>query len=74
MIRQININGYDKNFSYFVIDEGTNEIAIVDPGDVPLLVAEMEQDALIPKAIWITHSHFDHVSGVKELVDKYGRY
>jgi len=72
MIRQIQINGYDKNFSYFIIDEKSKGCAVVDPGDPAHLIAEIEQDSLVPKCILITHSHFDHVSGVNEMVMRYG--
>ena len=80
MIRQIPINGFDNNFSYFIrslekheggLREG-KEIAVVDPGDVPHLVAEIEEEGLVPKMILLTHSHFDHVDGVTEMVRKYG--
>lgn len=71
MVRQIAINGYDNNFSYFVSDGLREDIAIVDPGNVPLLLAYIEQDSLIPKMILLTHSHHDHVDGVAELIMRY---
>lgn len=71
MVRQIAINGYDNNFSYFVSDGLREDIAIVDPGNVPLLLAYIEQDSLIPKMILLTHSHHDHVEGVAELIMRY---
>ncbi len=70
MIRQIPIDGFDDNFSYF-IESGKN-IAVVDPGDVDHLIAEINQDELIVKMILITHSHADHVSGVVDMAKKYG--
>ena len=70
MIRQIPINGFDENFSYFLISG--RDVAVVDPGDVGHLVAEIEQDDLAVKMIILTHSHFDHVAGVPEMLKKYG--
>jgi hydroxyacylglutathione hydrolase len=72
LIRQIPIGGFDNNFSYFLHEEGEKGIAIVDPGDIPHLEAEISQDMLVPKMVLLTHTHFDHVSGVNEIVEKYG--
>ncbi len=72
MIRQISINGYDHNFSYFVVDQETRQAFVVDPGDVPHLLSVIEVEDLIIKGLIITHSHFDHVSGVKEMVERFG--
>ncbi len=70
MIRQLQIGGYNDNFSYFIIDG--KDVAIVDPDNVTHLVAEMEQEMLVPKMILLTHSHFDHCAGAAELASKYG--
>lgn len=71
MIRQVSIRGFDKNLSYFIFDQSSKELIIVDPGDSELLIAEIEIDNLIPKAILLTHSHSDHLEGVFGLVEKY---
>ena len=72
MIRQIPIAGFDSNFSYFIGEKDSKAIAIVDPGDVPHLDAEISQEMLVPKMVLLTHSHFDHISGVEEIVKEYG--
>ncbi|MFC1616509.1 MBL fold metallo-hydrolase [Patescibacteria group bacterium] len=68
MVKQIRIRGFDNNFSYFVGDKASKEIAIVDPDDADLLLAEINHGNYVPKMVLITHSHFDHVGGVAELV------
>ncbi len=70
-IDQVRVNGYDDNFSYFIGDNEGN-VAVVDPSDVPLLESIIDQEGLNLKMILLTHSHFDHVEGVKALVQKYG--
>ena len=56
---------YDKTIS--------NDCVIVDPGSRSddVLFAFLEQENLIPKYIILTHEHFDHCWGVKELVERY---
>ena len=45
--------------------ETTREAVVIDPGDdVELLLAAVEQHALTPVAILLTHAHLDHVTGV----------
>ncbi|PIR54675.1 MBL fold metallo-hydrolase [Candidatus Peregrinibacteria bacterium CG10_big_fil_rev_8_21_14_0_10_36_19] len=70
MIRQIPIQGFDNNFSYFI--ENGKDIAVVDPGDTDHLISEIRLDGLNVKMILLTHSHFDHVSGVQKLVERFG--
>lgn len=70
MIEQIAIRGYDKNFSYFIVGD-SGKVAIVDPGDVPKLEELASQNNFVPVAVLITHSHHDHVEGVKELAERY---
>ena len=46
--------------------------AIIDPGDEPREVAAaLEKKGLTPAMILLTHGHFDHIGGVKELAARY---
>ncbi|HEY7686779.1 MAG TPA: MBL fold metallo-hydrolase, partial [Gemmatimonadales bacterium] len=50
---------------YLVIDETARQCAIVDPGEeAGLILRQVEQAAVLPVAIWLTHAHLDHVLGV----------
>lgn len=45
--------------------EATREGVVIDPGDdVELLLEAVDQHALKPVAILLTHAHLDHVTGV----------
>lgn len=53
---------------YFIINDETKELIIIDPGASPLQLAErVEQDGCKPVAILLTHGHFDHATAAEEL-------
>jgi hydroxyacylglutathione hydrolase len=61
-------NGQFVENSYLVIDEGTAQCAIVDPGEEPgLLLEQVAAARARPAAIWLTHAHVDHVMGVSRV-------
>lgn len=46
----------------------TRDAAIVDPGgDVERILAVVDRLGVVPRQIWITHAHIDHVGGVSAL-------
>lgn len=60
------------NYSYLIQDKATKEVAAIDPGDADYLshIARTELGADISKML-ITHKHWDHAAGVKELLERY---
>lgn len=53
---------------YIIYDETTKVAAITDPGYTPELVLQkLDELGLHLDAILLTHGHFDHVGGVKEI-------
>ncbi|MGP4065090.1 MBL fold metallo-hydrolase [Oceanobacillus sp. M65] len=55
---------------YIIHKEGN--ALIIDPGGNPeKVMALMEDLILTPKAILLTHAHFDHIGAVQELREKY---
>ena len=58
---------------YFIINEDTKEVLIVDPGDAAKQLAQkVKDDGLTPVAILLTHGHFDHAGGAKALAEEFG--
>ena len=70
VIRTLIAGMYEEN-CYLIMDEGTKELAIIDPGGQPNLI-EKEISKLDgkPKFILLTHGHMDHVGAVIELMNK----
>ena len=52
---------------YFAINQETNEVLVIDPGDNAKQLAErIRQEKLKPVAVLLTHGHFDHAGGAAE--------
>src|SRR6201994_4431633 len=50
--------------------EATKKAVVIDPGgDVPQILAAIEQTKVSVEQIWLTHGHIDHVGGAAELRD-----
>ncbi|MCD8324669.1 MAG: MBL fold metallo-hydrolase [Clostridiales bacterium] len=57
---------------YFLVNTGTKEMIIVDPGgDAPMLERNIAAQSLKPVAIFLTHAHYDHAHHAKILKEKY---
>jgi glyoxylase-like metal-dependent hydrolase (beta-lactamase superfamily II) len=58
---------------YFVMNEETRELIIVDPGARPKELAErVRREGKKPVAILLTHGHFDHATAAEELAEEFG--
>jgi glyoxylase-like metal-dependent hydrolase (beta-lactamase superfamily II) len=58
---------------YIVVNETSKECFVIDPGDdEEVLIAAIEEEKAVPKAILLTHGHFDHIYAVEPLAKKYG--
>ncbi len=58
---------------YFAVNGETKEMVIVDPGDSAQMLAEkIRQQGLKPKAVLLTHGHFDHAMAAGKLAEMFG--
>ena len=67
-LKQIEL-GPLQNFVYLVGCLETRETAVVDPGwDVTKILQIAKQDEMRIRQVLVTHTHFDHINGVEEIV------
>ena len=58
---------------FFLINEDTKEVIIVDPADrAQRIIDWVDSEGLKPVAILLTHGHFDHILAVEDVKKKYG--
>ncbi|MDR1329712.1 MAG: MBL fold metallo-hydrolase [Oscillospiraceae bacterium] len=58
---------------YVITDEATRECAIIDPGaDSNAILNYIEDNRLTPRAVFITHGHFDHTMALPEVLAQTG--
>lgn len=73
-IKCFNFNNFQERCSIIWDDSG--KAAIVDPGcyvpdEVNALTGYIKEHGLAVEKIMLTHAHFDHIYGVRELADLY---
>ncbi len=57
---------------YLVENEETKEVVIVDPATCPdEIIGHVKRKGYTPKAILLTHAHFDHVMGIDRWVREF---
>lgn len=57
--------------TYILSEEGNNETWLIDCGDALPVIDYIDTNGLFLKGILITHSHFDHIYGLNEVIKKY---
>ncbi len=57
------------NTTIFVVEQ--NYCVLIDPADPQECIHKLTKNQWIPVGILLTHSHFDHISGVCSILEKY---
>lgn len=67
------ILGMVRTNCYFLVNGDTKETILFDPADGAERIAlKITQEGLLPKAVLLTHGHFDHIGAADALRKKYG--
>lgn len=70
-VRQMQL-GPAENFVYLVGPRDGDEVLVVDPAwDVPAIESALEQDGKRLVGAFVSHSHFDHINGLPELLERH---
>jgi len=57
---------------YAVWDDSKETVLLIDPGAQPELILEiLEEKGLTPSEIVLTHSHYDHIGAVPQIVERF---
>ncbi len=70
MIKTIKSNFYNQNI--YILTNKTLDTIIIDPGNSAQKVIQyLKENNLTPSSVLITHGHFDHLSGLPEILVEY---
>ena len=70
-VRQLVVGPVQTN-CYLLINTETKETIIVDPGaDASAIKDLVQKNAVVPKAVLLTHGHFDHAGAAQEIAAFY---
>ena len=72
IVRTLPVGPLETN-CYLVGCEQTHLGAVIDPGgDADDILAAVQQDGLTVRYVLLTHAHFDHIGGAKEIMEATG--
>ena len=58
------------NYMYLLVDNNTNQAAIVDPVEPDTVLAAVEEEGVELTTVLTTHHHWDHAGGNKEIIKR----
>ena len=57
---------------FLAVNSETGEMLVIDPGDNADVIADyVSKKELHPKAVLLTHGHFDHCMAAQQLAEQY---
>lgn len=71
-VHTLPLGDYQTN-CYIIFEASSNTCCVIDPGyDADIVLDKVDSLGLRVEAILLTHGHFDHVGGVKEIASETG--
>ena len=71
MIHVSPISAFNDNYIWLISCSTTNTAWVVDPGDASPVNQYLNQHQLTLAGVLITHHHYDHIGGLKELLKQH---
>lgn len=71
MLELIPVPALSDNYIWLLKKPGSNNVAVVDPGEAKPILSALSHGGYNPVAILITHHHDDHVEGLFDLKHHY---
>lgn len=65
------VNSVFTSKTYILYQEGEEKAWLVDIGDIEPVVSFCKENGLVVRGVFLTHGHFDHIYGIKSLVEHY---
>lgn len=61
-----------ENNTYLIADEQAGKAVVIDPSfESEAVLDEINRHSWALEGIWLTHAHFDHIAGIRPLVDAF---
>lgn len=71
MLEIIPLPALKDNYIWLLKNKASGHVAIVDPSEAEPVLKLIKSEELTPIALLITHHHWDHVSGIAGITEKY---
>lgn len=71
MTAVLHVRAFRDNYIWLIPGRDARHVAIVDPGDPHPVLEALQQQQLVPVAIFCTHHHGDHSGGIDEICAAY---
>ena len=68
----IRIPALSDNYIWLLRNPSSDEVAVIDPGDLDATLAALDEHGLTPTEIVNTHHHADHIDGNAGLMERFG--
>ncbi|HBH35023.1 MAG TPA: hydroxyacylglutathione hydrolase [Gammaproteobacteria bacterium] len=65
------ISAFNDNYIWCLSSTDNHSAVVVDPGDAAPVISHLQKHGLRLSAILITHKHWDHIGGIRQLINIY---